>query len=82
MRFIRFIFAPLFWLRGIRDNQNRIRRILFARSVMDIQLSPLSRQMKKTLVAYMLFDRKNGGRGIEDCMDDAASLLRTIRLDD
>jgi len=78
---IRFIFAPFFWLRDIRNRLEQIRRILMAHSIVGFKYSPLTSEQKKMLVAFMIYDQR-GGEEIRDRMNDATSLLKTINMED
>ena len=82
MKVMRCIFAPFFWLRDILDESLRIRRILLAQLIVGLKFSPMSHNTKLSLLAAMLLKGPIRKELVRDRMDDAASLLRSVEMDD
>lgn len=83
MGIIRFIFAPLFWLRDIRIYLKDIATLLRWNWVLSLRFSHISAKRKRDLVVAML--RLKSGKKSEDAASyetEAAALLNFLEMDD
>ena len=80
MKIIRFLFAPLFWLRDIRNSLAQIERLHRWTYCLKVCRSPLSTKRKKELLDVML-KAKNEETAAEGNVTSTA-ILRCLEIED
>lgn len=85
MKILRIVFAPFLWVRDIRDELRRIRRIQLINALMQVHLTPLSDEAKEMLFASMLpsdclgeHKGDNGNDRFREKMEMARRLLKVL----
>lgn len=78
MKLVRFIFAPLFWLRDIRNSLAQIEKLCRWKYCLNVRYSTLSTKRKKELLTIML---KTGRTNAADAETRAADILKVLEFD-
>ena len=82
MKIIRFIFAPFFWLREIKNSVAQIERLRRWEYCLHVRHSSLSTKGKKMLLTAMLHSKAKGKEISAASEISAADILRALELED